>query len=204
MANRVLLPSQEYLQERLKYNPKTGSLRWNRRPVTDFNDGPRLSASHACAIWNGRYADKEAGYTNTLRRPWDPTQTYKVKVLSLNKQGYVCSKIIYKMVTGLEPDYIDHKDTDPENNRWTNLRPATCSENGFNRIGRRDGAAGLKGVSVMAHRKANPYLAQIGVDGKITYLGTYATAEEAHAVYVEAATRLHGSFVRTKKPRVPG
>ena len=47
-----------------------------------------------------------------------------------------------------------------------------------------------KGVSVRAH---------ISVDGKLIFLGVFATAEEAAKAYDEAAIRLHGEAAVTNK-----
>jgi len=45
--------------------------------------------------------------------------------------------------------------------------------------------------------KSKPYQAQITFNKKVIYLGCYASPEEAHAAYKEAAERLHGAFANT-------
>lgn len=78
---------------------------------------------------------------------------------------------------------LDHKDGDKSNNRPDNLREATYSLNNHNRAGW--SKSGFKGVS----KDRKWFRAQIGggVGGKPEYLGTFATAEEAHAAYLKAA-----------------
>lgn len=52
--------------------------------------------------------------------------------------------------------------------------------------------SGFKGVC--RHKKNNNFVASIGVDNKNIHLGCFSTAEEAHAAYCEAATKLFGAF----------
>lgn len=51
-------------------------------------------------------------------------------------------------------------------------------------------ASGFKGV----HRHGRGWKAQIKLAGKITYLGTFDTPEEAARAYDIAADRMHGAF----------
>ena len=90
---------------------------------------------------------------------------------------------------------IDHRDGDPLNNRWANLRCATDAENSQNRKVMRDNALGIKGVR--RHRYGR-FAAQITVGKKQLYLGLFDTAEEAHAAYCKASAEFHGEFGRTK------
>lgn len=89
---------------------------------------------------------------------------------------------------------VDHKNRDGLDNRRCNLRLATRSENLRNRISVKN-TSGFKGVSWDKTRGL--WLARIKLDGVARNLGRYATPEEAHAAYCEAAARLHGEFART-------
>jgi HNH endonuclease len=90
-------------------------------------------------------------------------------------------------------DVIDHRDGDPSNNRWDNLRRATVSQNNANRRIHRNNKCGYKGV---VENQWGRFWATIHKDGRRLHLGTFATAQEAHAAYVEAAHRLFGEFAR--------
>lgn len=83
---------------------------------------------------------------------------------------------------------LDHKDTNGLNNKYTNLRYATKSENAQNmRNARSNSKAGLLGVT----KRKTCFHARITLDG-ITYpLGNYLTAEEAHAAYMSAKSKMH-------------
>lgn len=90
---------------------------------------------------------------------------------------------------------VDHQDTNPFNNAWTNLRLATRAQNGANQKvhAHRKYTHLPKGVSV----KKNKFRAQIGFEGKQIGLGSYPTPELAHAAYVAKAQELYGDFSRS-------
>lgn len=93
---------------------------------------------------------------------------------------------------------IDHRNLDGNDNRWSNLRLATASQNGMNRRAGR-GASGLKGVHFIANTEkcgSKPWRARITKDGRHHFLGLFATREEAKAAYDAAAQRIHGEFAR--------
>ncbi len=94
---------------------------------------------------------------------------------------------------GVEPSAeIDHRNTDPSDDRWDNLREATTSQNGMNKTGHRDG---LKGA--YKHRTGR-WRSVIQIDGVQRSLGLFDTESEAHAAYIRAAHQLHGEFANTK------
>jgi hypothetical protein len=95
------------------------------------------------------------------------------------------------MQTGSWPRIeIDHKDRNPQNNRWDNLREATRSQNKANTGKRAHSRQPLKG----AYARGNRWKAYISIDSRRRYLGSFATAEEAHYAYVTAARVAFGDF----------
>lgn len=66
----------------------------------------------------------------------------------------------------------------------------------FNRKTHKNNRTGLKGVYCDQRRKNKPWHAQIRVDGKKVYLGSFAASAEAFAAYVAAARKYHGEFAR--------
>jgi len=85
---------------------------------------------------------------------------------------------------------IDHIDGVRSNNAFRNLRAVSRVTNSQNqRRARSNNKTGLLGAHW--HAAAGKFTAQISVRGKRTHLGLFATAEDAHAAYVEAKRRLH-------------
>jgi len=58
--------------------------------------------------------------------------------------------------------------------------------------------SGLKGVSL--DKRKGRYYARISIDGVPTRIGTYSTAEAAHAAYCEAARVHYGDFWSAGSP----
>lgn len=117
----------------------------------------------------------------------------------LPRTGNQSTKVIYlhNEVMGVVPGSgfeVDHRE--PEctlDNRRSNLRVSTRSENNCNRGVRRDNSSGYKGVSP---GQKGGWVAQIMKHKKQYNLGTFQTKEDAYAAYCEAAIRLHGEFAR--------
>lgn len=162
------LPDAGYLRECFDYEPSAGKLYRRHRPRRHF---------HSLKAYNihRHSAGLEAGWDN-----------YKIGfVLSLDGKTWLVSRIIWKIMTGHEPKaFIDHKNGDPCDNRWSNLREATRTQNNRNTKKRRGCARLPKGV----HRtKLGRYQAQI-------CLGTFNTIKEAHAAYCRVARTVFGEF----------
>jgi len=89
------------------------------------------------------------------------------------------------------PRGVDHRNRRPADNRWANLRRATSSQNQINRVLPRNGV-GLRGVYPSG--TGGRFRARIRIGTRVTHLGTFDTAEMAHAAYLEAVQALHGEF----------
>lgn len=95
--------------------------------------------------------------------------------------------------------FVDHKDHDGLNNRRSNLRWATQSQNCVNTSKLARGVSGFRGVSKMR----NKWHAAVNVSKKRIHLGTYVTAEEAAKAYDRAAREHFGEFARLNFPETP-
>lgn len=72
-------------------------------------------------------------------------------------------------------DCIDHIDRDRSNNKIENLRSTTQQQNCWNK--------GVKGGSF--DKLTNKWRVQIRINGKVKYIGSYTTEEEAEQSYLE-------------------
>lgn len=88
--------------------------------------------------------------------------------------------------------HIDHINGNKLDNRKSNLRICTASENARNRGKQRNNTSGYKGVCYDKVRRK--WKAEIKANGVRHYLGRFDTVEDAHQAYVDAAKELHGSF----------
>jgi hypothetical protein len=91
---------------------------------------------------------------------------------------------------------IDHENAARDDNRWTNLRRASGSQNNMNQGLRSDNALGVKRVYRKKGKKSRPFAAAITVDRKQRHLGYFETVEAAAAAYREAAIREFGEYAR--------
>lgn len=161
----------DYLRQILHYSPETGVLTWKDR--RDIAPGP-----------NSRLAGTVAGSINP----------YGHRQIMIHGRFYVAHCIAWAIMKGQWPDHqIDHKNTDPDDNRWDNLRASDSASNAWNRKNRSDSTSGVKGVSQRI--VGGKWRAYINKHGKRHYLGDFATIDEAVEARRKAAEELHGDFV---------
>lgn len=111
--------------------------------------------------------------------------------IKIDGNDYQSSRLAFLYMLGEWPtNQVDHINRIRHDDRWTNLRKATCSQNRVNEASRGN-MTGHKGVRFDPRYKA-PYIARAHVDGCTIYLGSFATAEEAHAAWYKAACEDHG------------
>ena len=83
--------------------------------------------------------------------------------------------------------FVDHIDRDRQNNNLENLRWVTISINNRNR---KNQGEYLKGV----RKKNKKFAAQISIDRKHIYLGTFDTEIEAHNCYMKEYNKIIKDF----------
>jgi hypothetical protein len=106
---------------------------------------------------------------------------------------YLAHRLAWLYVYGEWPvSLIDHIDRNGMNNKLSNLRQATYSQNALNKPSSRKNALGVKGVYWAPY--ANKYRATGVLRGKHYYLGLFTDIESASAAYQEFARKNHGEF----------
>jgi hypothetical protein len=172
------LPSYDYLKECFTYDFITGDLIWKERPITHF------SSNRVMNYANSQNKNKIAGVL---------TKVGYLRTRCGEFGKYMNHRIIWKLITGNEPDYIiDHIDCDKMNNRFNNLRECNTNENARNCLIRIDNSSGLKGVHF--DNSKGKYISQIGYFGNRIQLGAFDDKEVAYEIYKFAATYLHLDF----------
>ena len=128
---------------------------------------------------------------------------------TVDKKGYVVIQVdgrFYKahrlawlyMIDVWPKNQIDHINLVKADNRWVNLREATRSQNGANRLAPINNTSGFKGVvwnKTAKKWEAAGYATIFGVKKRF-YLGVYPTKEEASEVYRAWAKETYGEFAR--------
>lgn len=116
--------------------------------------------------------------------------------LTVNYRKAYAHRLAWAMTHGDWPaGEIDHINGIKTDNRICNLRLATHSQNMGNL--RKHRGPFLKGV-YRDNKYTKPWRAYVMANGKKRFLGNYATAEDAHAAYVEGAKKYHGEFWRAE------
>lgn len=105
---------------------------------------------------------------------------------------YLAHRLAWVYMTGELPrGVIDHRNGNPFDNSFANLRDVTPSENRQNqRKARSDSSTGLQGVV----RRGERFAAVVRIDGKRKRFGAFGTPQEAHAAYVTAKRAAHPAF----------
>lgn len=93
----------------------------------------------------------------------------------------------------------DHINGVRDDNRWANLRAASCGQNCANRKMNKTNAVGLKSVKCHSNKnRSKRYGASIKINYKSHHLGWFVTPEEANAAYCAAAKSNFADFSRTE------
>jgi hypothetical protein len=167
-----------FARERFDYDPETGALTW-RDPgpnafssVKGYRIFKRLFVGHIAGSLK-----KSDGYIR----------------ICVDGKSFLAHRLIWALVYGEVPALdVDHADRDRANNKLSNLRLATRSQNCMNRTAHRTNKVGIKGVHW--HRATGKWAACVRFDGQRKHLGVFDTIADAAAAYRAAASILHGEF----------
>lgn len=125
---------------------------------------------------------------------------YAIRSYSFNgKMHYeLLHRVILTRILGrpLEKgEIVDHIDNDqPLDNRRSNIRLATHSQNISNSRMRDNNKSGYKGVTWV--KSKNKWRAEIMVNYKHIHLGYFTDIKEAAKAYADASIKYHGEFGR--------
>ena len=126
---------------------------------------------------------------------WMYHRGYAIRSKRVKKNGKWASdvirmhRLIIDIPDGLEVDHINLNKSD---NRRSNLRICTRTENIINRLVQRNNSSGFKGV--VWHKRIEKFQARIGVGKKRLHLGYFDNALDAAKAYNNSAKQYHGQF----------
>jgi hypothetical protein len=131
---------------------------------------------------------------------WQVSQHKKVSYAVMSKKvegGKWKTKYLHRAILQPTKEFeVDHINGNGLDNRKTNLRLATSSQNRWNTRKQTNNTSGFKGVYY--HKRSKKWRAQIKLSRKKFHLGHFNTPEEAYAAYCVANERLHGEFGRVE------
>ena len=167
LMNKKQVLTQEELKEIVSYDESTGIFTWKERKCpTEFNT---------------KFANKKAGCVCPV---------YGYVKIQIKGNQYKAHRLAWLYVYGEFVKMIDHKDNIRHHNWIDNLRNCTYSQNQQNKIKcEKRNKSKLLGVTFL--KRDNRYKAQIGLNKKTIYLGSFETSIEAHNIYIEAKRQIH-------------
>lgn len=154
--------------ELLRYTPETGEFIWLRSNSNRVKVGQ--VAGCLCKI---------SGY----------------RLIGINGRVYKANRIAYLLMVGEWPDdVVDHANGEPSDDRWSNLRLATRSQNCCNTRKPAHNTSGFKGVVWSSQN--NKWQAKATKDGKSYHFGFFDCPAKAAELRQREVARLHGDFAR--------
>lgn len=120
---------------------------------------------------------------------WDTDDGYRT--VTVMQRDIKLHRLVWAFANGRWPEgRIDHVNGNRTDNRPDNLRIASATHNSQNHHGLRpDNTSGVKGV--YRDRRRGTWCAQIHVNGKHRYLGSFSRIEDAAAAYREGRRTHH-------------
>ena len=150
--------TQERLQEVLNYDPGTGQFCWRTQEDLEHRAGEIAGCSMRADYW----------------------------CIHVDGRSYRAHQLAWLYMTGeWGRPFVHHRDGDPFNNRWRNLRLAGCSGNVSRSPRWRPQRSIFAGIAL--DRRSGQWTASISSGERVYCLGRFPTNEAAHEAYAIAA-----------------
>jgi hypothetical protein len=154
------------LREVLHYEPESGVWTWIKPNSNSIKAGSIAGTIHP-----------KTGY----------------RQIRIDRKSYQSIRLAHLWMTGEWSLHdMDHIDRCRTNDKWSNIRPATRSQNTANRGIQSNNTSGFKGVSW--NKRSRKWEARIRQNGKYKFLGNFDNPSDASAAYVAAGRETFGEF----------
>lgn len=194
MANKPL-PDAGTLHNIFDFDPSTGFLKHRMRSAHYFTSTGRGGQEGQAARWNGKHAGKVAGSKTAIGY-----RAVRVPLIGGGSVSVMSHKIAWAMFYGEWPgQIIDHINGVRDDNRPGNLRLSTLKDNARNMCLPRNNTSGFCGV--IWDKGISKWVAQIIVDGRRIYLGSFEDKIDAVAARKSANSR-YGFHDGHGKPKI--
>lgn len=156
------MPTQELLKYHFTYDPQTGILRW-KVPTCKRTRVGDVAGSHREYI-----------------------------TIKLFGKEYPAHRLAWLYTYGHLPKLIDHKNRNKYDNRLSNLRIATHSENAYNKSIASNNTVRIAGTYFDGKRKV--WRVRIQCNGKRIHVGTFTNKKDAAVARAVAERNYFGEF----------
>ena len=154
MVKSKCMPPADFLRDLFEYDPESG-LVYRKKTVANRS---------------------KFGDTVGSRRP---DGYLSVRVGSPYNRNVFIHRLVWKLITGEEPNQIDHINGVRDDNRWVNLRNVDAFANAHNKVN--------QGWTVLPNGR---YRASITVDGERSDVGYFNCQTAAKLAYIKAKIEL--------------
>ena len=160
----------DQLKAMMSYDPETGSF---TRLVTRVHNAKSGTTTAGCV-------NKHTGY----------------RVFNIGGKVYYAHRLAWLYMMGNWPVLeIDHINGNRSDNRWVNLRIATCQQNRRNRDAMSTNTSGHRGVS-KSSAGGKPWRAFVTINKRYVSLGQFDTFEAAVSARLDGERRYYGDFAK--------
>jgi hypothetical protein len=134
------IKTKEELIKVVCYNPETGIFTWAYKPSKNRAIGSVVGSLHP------------GGYLQT----------------TIQRKSYYLHRLAFLYMTGSLPETgyeVDHIDRNKSNNRWSNLRLVSATQNQLNKGASYNNSIGIKGISIKYRGSSYYFLCQVRLAG---------------------------------------
>lgn len=141
------------------------------------------------------YYDESSSTCLRFKNMYHAKKNGKEAFVEITKDGYfrgqlkggrrfMAHRVVWFLVYGYWPEFVDHNDGDKLNNKADNLSDVSGSENQQNRE-----YSEITGGYF--EKRVGKWHSRIKVNGRVFFLGFFDTKEECRAAYAKAKVKLH-------------